>query len=45
VQNRATIPTAGKDTRTHPKRMVAREIRWNCNGWNANLRGKYTGQR
>ncbi|MCC4594026.1 TonB-dependent receptor [Xanthomonas campestris pv. phormiicola] len=45
VQNGVTIPTAGKYTVDTPKRMVTSEISWTYNGWNANLRGKYTGQR
>ncbi len=45
VQNGAIIPTAGKSTVDTPKRMFASELSWTWNGWNANLRGKYTGQR
>lgn len=41
----ATVPIAGKRVVGIPDVMLSSELSWRWNGWNASLRGKYTGKR
>lgn len=45
TQAGVVIPIAGKRVTGIPESMFSSELSWRWNGWNASLRGKYTGQR
>ncbi len=44
-QGGAIVPIAGKRVVDIPDVMFASELSWQWNGWDASLRGKYTGKR